>query len=44
VAAGKAVRDLTESDFAAALTHAERYTRANTLAPFEARLRALAGQ
>ncbi len=44
VAAGKAARDLTESDFAAALTHAERYTRANTLAPFEARLRALAGR
>lgn len=44
VAAGKAARDLTESDFTAALAHAERYTRANTLAPFEARLRELAGR
>jgi hypothetical protein len=44
VAAGKAARDLAEPDFAAALAHAERYTRENTLAPFEARLRALAGR
>jgi glycosyltransferase involved in cell wall biosynthesis len=44
VAAGKAARDLTEADFAAALAHAERYTRDNTLAPFEAALRGLAGR
>jgi glycosyltransferase involved in cell wall biosynthesis len=39
VEAGKAARDLSEADFAAALAHAERYTRANTLAPFEQALR-----
>lgn len=44
VAAGKAARDLSEPDFAAALAHAERYTRANTLAPLEAELRRLAGR
>lgn len=44
VAAGKAARDLTEPEFTAALGHAERYTRENTLAPFEARLRELAGR
>ncbi|MBS2966046.1 glycosyltransferase [Actinocrinis puniceicyclus] len=44
VAAGKAARDLTEAQFDTALAHAERYTRANTLAPFEARLRELAGR
>ena len=44
VAAAKAARDLTGPDFAAALAHAERYTRANTLAPLEAELRRLAGR
>jgi glycosyltransferase involved in cell wall biosynthesis len=42
VSAGKAARDLTEPEFDAALAHAERYTRANTLGPLEQRLRALA--
>jgi glycosyltransferase involved in cell wall biosynthesis len=41
VAAAKAARDLTETEFDAALEHAERYTRANTLGPFEQRLRAV---
>jgi glycosyltransferase involved in cell wall biosynthesis len=44
VAAGKAARDLSEPDFTAALAHAERYTRDNTLGPFEAELRRLAGR
>jgi glycosyltransferase involved in cell wall biosynthesis len=39
VAAGKAARDLSETEFSAALAHAERYTRDATLAPFEAALR-----
>lgn len=42
VAAGKTARDLSEADFDAALAHAERYTRDNTLGPFEQRLRAIA--
>jgi glycosyltransferase involved in cell wall biosynthesis len=42
VAAGKRARDLTEADFDAALAHAERYTRANTLGPFETELRRIA--
>lgn len=44
VAAGKTARDLSESDFEAALTHAEKYTRDNTLGPFEAELRRIAGR
>ena len=44
VAAGKRSRDLTEADFEAALQHAERYTRDNTLGPFEAELRKIAGR
>jgi len=39
VAAAKTARDLSEPEFDAALAHAERYTRANTLGPFERRLR-----
>ena len=39
VSAAKTARDLTEPEFDAALDHAERYTRANTLGPFEQRLR-----
>jgi glycosyltransferase involved in cell wall biosynthesis len=42
VSAAKAARDLTEPEFDAALAHAERYTRANTLEPFEQQLRAIA--
>ena len=42
VAAAKAARDLTEPEFDAALAHAERYTRANTLGPFERQLREIA--
>lgn len=42
VAAAKAARDLTEPEFDAALAHAERYTRANTLGPFEQQLREIA--
>ena len=41
VSAAKAARDLTEPEFDAALAHAEQYTRANTLGPFEQRLRAV---
>ena len=44
VEAGKAARDLSEPQFDAALEHAERYTRDNTLGPFEARLREIAGR
>jgi glycosyltransferase involved in cell wall biosynthesis len=43
VAAAKAARDLTETDFDAALAHAQRYTREATLAPLEAQLRQIAG-
>jgi len=44
VSAAKRSRDLTEADFEAALQHAERYTRDNTLGPFEAELRKIAGR
>lgn len=44
VAAAKAARDLSRPEFDAALEHAERYTRDNTLGPFEARLREIAGR
>ncbi|WP_034271199.1 glycosyltransferase [Actinospica robiniae] len=44
VAAAKTARDLTEPEFDAALDHAERYTRANTLGPFEQRLREVVEQ
>jgi len=43
VAAAKTARDLTEPEFDAALAHAERYTRDNTLGPFDAELRRVAG-
>jgi glycosyltransferase involved in cell wall biosynthesis len=43
IAAAKAARDLDRPTFDAALRHADRYTRDATLAPWEHRLRALAG-
>jgi len=43
-AAAKAARELTEADFGAALTHAQRYTREATLDPLERRLREIAGR
>lgn len=42
VAAAKAARDLDRDTHAAALRHAQAYTREATLSPFEARLRRLA--
>ncbi|MFI5821001.1 glycosyltransferase [Streptomyces rishiriensis] len=43
VAAGKAARDLTPDQRAAARRHADTYTREATLIPFEARLREIVG-
>jgi glycosyltransferase involved in cell wall biosynthesis len=42
IAAAKAAEDMTPETRAAALRHAQKYTRANVLMPFEARVRSLA--
>jgi hypothetical protein len=41
LSAAKAARDLDRPTFESALAHADQYTRAATLAPWEDRLRAL---